>query len=180
MNKIATTAAVLGGLTLVGCGGDETTDPGARVESLCRDWCTCSGNANPSCLDQCIDQTTETRTCEREESVRYYGCMVDRQVEGECLDPFDDCVSDFNSESYQTCFQETQERCTAQCEGTPTCMGTDENGIARPAGDCIEVCRYGGTCEQAVACYDFRTDNPESNCHAYLCWAYGTGVCELP
>lgn len=181
MRNMITTVAVLGGLTLFGCGGDETTtDPGARVDSLCRDWCTCSGDANPSCLDECVYNTTEREVCDREEDRRYYSCIVDREVDGVCMDPFDDCVSDvYQSESWTTCREEMDAKCEAQCAATPNCVRIDGNGTQDGVGSCVDVCRWGGTCEQAVECAEFQLANPGTNCDGgpASCWAYGTGVC---
>ena len=82
-------------LVVMGCSGDEGTTS-AGVETLCREYCTCSDNANPQCLDECTRSTLRGGLCYRNDWQRYTSCMTARS----CDDPFDDCKSNNTHPNY--------------------------------------------------------------------------------
>ena len=146
---------------LLGCGSDAVTDPGASVEALCRDWCTCTNDANEDCLNSCKNSLTTEGSCERDEDRRYRTCMVERS----CSDPFNDCDGPYryDSEAYMNCHEAREERCRAQCEG-----------MSQQMCPCSDVCYYGSTCEQAQACHEWERNGGRCD-PGQKCWIYGTG-----
>ena len=160
MGRIGSTYA-LAAVLLLGCGSDDGTGgTEASVNALCREWCTCSGNANPSCLSSCESELFGEHLCIREEEKRYRACMIDRG----CEDPFDDCKADSADPSYQQCSEEINTKCEAQCPVREPCEGW-------PDVDCVSACRAGVTCERVNTC-------AEAGCRDSRCWV--TGVCEAP
>ena len=140
-----------------GCVSDEGTTS-ASIEALCRDYCTCSDNATPECLDQCTRFALLAFVCARNEWQRYISCMT----AGSCSNSFDDCDPNNQHPSYEECqvaVQECEEACAPnqaqQCEGSNF--------------ECINTCYYGTTCERFAACQDCANSRE--------CWV--TGECEV-
>lgn len=142
-------------LAMTACSGDEGTTS-AGVETLCREYCTCSDNANPQCLDECTNNALHVYSCARNEWQRYISCMTARS----CDDPFDDCKSNNTHPNYEECYMAVLE-CQLACEPNQRC---DENS----PHSCEDLCTYDTTCELIAHCADCRNANQ--------CWV--TGECE--
>jgi len=122
---------------LYGCGtSDQPAEAGA--DALCRDWCTCEGQSNPSCLDDCVREVL--MPC-GEIYAEYRECVV----EMECSDPFEDCGSPNSVEGERLgCFNLVETMCNARCPAVGI--------LCRQSGDCgvAEQCEEG--CWDPRAC----------------------------
>lgn len=154
----------LGTLRVVGCGGEESVV--ASVNQLCREWCTCSSNANPTCLDSCEAQLLEQPLCTRNELSRYWSCMIERS----CDDPFDDCQWNLTPQNIQDCRAALVADCEAQCGGRITKC---ENSVTT----CFTACVYGVSCDRVVAC-DAAGCLGTLDPNRYRCWT--TRECNAP
>jgi hypothetical protein len=153
-------------LLLVACG--ESSDGGPRsaesVEPLCRQWCTCTNDANTGCLNVCVEELTRIHgedQCRATEEIRYRSCMI----EVACTDPFDDCDRENGYLRVNECIESLEAKCAAECPET-------RGACSEANGDC-ELARQ---CQEMVDAHYAQPD-PEPYCYVSHCVRNGGTSC---